>query len=126
MKVICAQLDILWEDKESNYVKVRGMIDKLRPDLGALLVLPEMFSTGFSMNVQKIKEGNPSATEQFLSKIARLYKIYVIAGLVTQGADGKGKNEAVVIDTQGNTILRYSKLHPFTLGGEAQHYSAGD
>jgi omega-amidase len=126
MKVICAQLDILWEDKQSNYTKVRGMIDKLRPDPGALLVLPEMFSTGFSMNVEKIKEGIPSATEQFLGTIARLYRIYVIAGLVTQGADGKGKNEAVVLDAEGKTILRYSKLHPFALGGEAQHYSAGD
>jgi predicted amidohydrolase len=126
MKVICAQLDIAWEEKQSNFAKVRGMVDKLRPDAGALLVLPEMFSTGFSMNVAKIKEGAPSQTEQFLGAIARLYSIYIIAGVVTQGADGKGKNEAIVIDIQGRTILRYSKLHPFSLGGESQHYTAGD
>src|SRR3954463_7347381 len=126
MKVICAQLNIVWEDREANYAKVRAMIDKLRPEPGALLVLPEMFSSGFSMNVGKVKEAVPSGTEQFLGPIARLYSIYIIAGLVTQGADGKGRNEAVVIDIQGATILRYSKLHPFTLGGEAQHYSAGD
>src|SRR2546421_8351527 len=126
MKVICAQLDILWEERQSNYAKVRGMIDKFRPDPGALLVLPEMFSSGFSMNVAKIKEGSPSQTEQFLGAIARLYSIYIIAGVVTLGADGKGRNEAVVIDIQGRPILRYAKLHPFTLGGESQHYSAGD
>ncbi|HUS36268.1 MAG TPA: carbon-nitrogen family hydrolase [Verrucomicrobiae bacterium] len=126
MKVICAQLDIAWEERQANFAKVRAMVDKFRPDAGALLVLPEMFSSGFSMNVAKVKEGTPSATEQFLGAIARLYSIYVIAGVVTQGADGKGKNEAIVIDIQGRTILRYSKLHPFTLGGESQHYSAGD
>jgi omega-amidase len=126
MKVICAQLDIAWEEKQSNFAKVRGMIDKFRPDAGALLVLPEMFASGFSMNVGKIKEGTPSQTEQFLGAIARLYSIYIIAGVVTQGADGKGKNEAIVIDIQGKTLLRYSKLHPFSIGGEAQHYSAGD
>ena len=124
--MICAQLDIAWEEKQSNFAKVRAMVDKLRPDAGALLVLPEMFSTGFSMNVAKIKEATPSQTEQFLGAIARLYSIYIIAGVVTQGAEGKGKNEAIVIDIQGRTILRYSKLHPFSLGGETQHYTAGD
>jgi omega-amidase len=126
MKVICAQLDIVWEERQQNYAKVRALVDEFRPDAGALLVLPEMFSSGFSMNVTKIKEGSPSQTEQFLGAIARLYSIYIIAGEVTIGADGKGRNEAVVIDIQGRTILRYAKLHPFSIGGESQHYSAGD
>jgi omega-amidase len=126
MKVICAQLDIEWEDRQANYAKVRTAIDRLRPEPGALLVLPEMFASGFSMNVAKIKEENPSATEHFLAEIARLYRIFIVGGLVTQGSHGKGRNQAVVVDDQGRTILRYSKLHPFTLGGEAQHYSAGD
>ena len=94
MKVVCAQLDIIWEERQANFAKVRGMIDKLRPDPGALLILPEMFASGFSMNVAKIKEPTPSPTEQFLGAIARLYSIYIVAGLVTQGSDGKGKNEA--------------------------------
>lgn len=126
MKVICAQLDIAWEERQPNYAKVRAMIDKFRPEAGAMLVLPEMFSSGFSMNVAKIKEASPSQTEQFLGAIARLYSIYIIAGEVTMGPDGKGRNEAVVLDIQGRPILRYTKLHPFSIGGESQHYSAGD
>jgi predicted amidohydrolase len=125
MKVICAQLDILWEDKQANFAKARGMVEKLQPEPGALLVLPEMFATGFSMDVAKIKEETPSATEQFLGNLARHYNIHIVAGLVTLGADGKGRNEAVVINAEGITILRYAKLHPFTLGGESQHYTAG-
>src|SRR5436190_24363789 len=107
MKVICAQLNIVWEERQANYAKVRAMVDQLRPEPGALLVLPEMFSSGFSMNVAKVKETIPSQTEQFLGAIARLYSIYIVAGLVTQGADGKGRNEAVVIDIQGGAILGY-------------------
>ena len=126
MQVIGVQLDIAWEDKGASIDRARRLIDAARPQRGALIVLPEMFSTGFSMNVAKIKEGSPSQTEQFLGAIARLYSIYIIAGVVTQGADGKGRNEAIVIDIQGKTILRYSKLHPFSLGGESQHYTAGD
>jgi len=126
MKVLCAQLDITWEERQSNYVKVRAMVDQYRPEAGSLLVLPEMFSSGFSMNVSKIKEGNPSQTEQFLGAIARLYSIYIVAGEVTLGPDGKGRNDAVVFDIQGRPILRYTKLHPFSMGGESQHYSGGD
>src|SRR3954466_1445086 len=110
MKVICVQIDIAWEDRSANFAKVRAMIDKFRPEPGALLVLPEMFPSGFSMNVAKIREENPSATEQFLAEIARLYRVFIVAGLVTQGSDGKGRNQAVVVDDQGRTILRYSKL----------------
>jgi len=126
MKVICVQLDIAWEDRSTNFAKVRAMIDKFRPDPGALLVLPEMFASGFSMNVSKIKEEAPLTSEEFLGEIARLYRVFIIAGLATQGSDGKGRNQAVAVDDQGKTFLRYSKLHPFTLGGEAQHYSAGN
>ncbi|HEY6228241.1 MAG TPA: nitrilase-related carbon-nitrogen hydrolase, partial [Verrucomicrobiae bacterium] len=82
MKVICAQLDIQWEERQANYARVRAMIDRLRPEPGALLVLPEMFSSGFSMNVAKVKEGTPSQTEQFLAAIARLFSIYIVGGLV--------------------------------------------
>lgn len=126
MKVYCAQLDIVWEEREANYAKVRGMVANARPEAGSLLVLPEMFSSGFSMNVAKVKEESPSRTEGVLAEVAREHGIFIVAGLVTEGVDGKGRNEAVVMDGEGRVILRYTKLHPFTFGGETKHYSAGN
>jgi omega-amidase len=126
MKIYCAQLNIVWEERQANYAKVRAMVDKARPEAGSLLVLPEMFSSGFSMDVAKVREAVPSQTEQLLGVIARMHSIYIVAGQVTMGPDGKGRNEAVVLDIQGRAIMRYHKLHPFSIGGENQHYTAGD
>ena len=56
MQLIGIQLDIVWEDKAANFAKVRELAAAARPEPGALLVLPEMFSTGFSMNVDGIHE----------------------------------------------------------------------
>ncbi|MEJ7713273.1 MAG: nitrilase-related carbon-nitrogen hydrolase [Pyrinomonadaceae bacterium] len=49
----------------------------------------------------------------------------MMGGLVTSGAQGRGRNECVVYAPDGAEVVRYSKLHPFTLAGEAQAYVAG-
>ncbi|MDX1952062.1 MAG: carbon-nitrogen family hydrolase [Verrucomicrobiota bacterium] len=126
MKVVCCQINIDWEDRQSNFARVRALIDKLRPSRNSLLILPEMFSSGFSMNVEAIHEQSPSKTEAFLGAAARLHEINIIAGLVTRGEDGKGRNEAVIFNTEGKAIRRYAKIHPFTISGEAEHYTGGD
>ncbi len=121
--VVCAQLDLVWEDKIANYDKARKWLDGVEP--GSLVLLPEMFPTGFSMNVAAISEGTPSETERFLSELARERGICLVAGVVTPGDDGRGRNEAVVFDAEGKLLSRYCKLHPFTFGGESQHYQRG-
>ncbi len=125
MKVYACQLDIIWEDKPANFEKVRSLVLSAQPDPGSLFVLPEMFSTGFSMNVQAIAEEATPGTEEFLRDLARQWKIYIQAGLVTQGPDGKGLNQAVVISPDGQELTRYTKIHPFTLGGELASYQRG-
>lgn len=125
MKVIGCQLDIVWENKKANYAKVRSLLEAAPPERGALLLLPEMFATGFSMNVQAIQEGIPSETEAFLATLAREHGVYVMGGVVSPGAQDRGRNESVVFNPQGRLLARYCKQHPFSLGGESQHYEAG-
>ena len=50
----------------------------------------------------------------------------MVAGVVTRNADGRGRNEAVVIDPTGHEVARYCKRQPFTLGGESRAYVAGN
>jgi predicted amidohydrolase len=126
MQVVCCQLNIVWENKPTNYATVRSMLATADPAAGALVVLPEMFSTGFSMNVAGIAEGVPSETVGFLSDTARAFGVWLIGGVVTVGADGRGRNEAVVVDPSGDEVARYQKIHPFTFGEEGEHYSGGD
>ncbi|MGE5611551.1 MAG: nitrilase-related carbon-nitrogen hydrolase [Bacillota bacterium] len=48
-----------------------------------------------------------------------------MGGVVTTAADGRGRNEAVVFSPEGEEVACYQKIHPFTFGGEANHYAAG-
>src|SRR5580765_3402453 len=91
MKVVCCQFNVAWEDKLANYAKVRSMLEASKIPAGSLVVLPEMFSTGFSMNVSAIREESPSKTESFLSACAQDFEVFVLAGLVTAAADGRGR-----------------------------------
>ena len=126
MRVICCQLDCVWEDKAASHARVRALLAASPVPEGALLVLPEMFSTGFSMDVEAIHEGEARESERFLAQTAREHRIFVTGGVVTRGADGRGRNQSLTFDPAGQEIARYSKIHPFTLGAETAHYSAGE
>src|SRR3954471_23644355 len=124
MKIYGVQLDIAWEDKPANHAKVRKLLEKTRPEEGSLIVLPEMFDTGFTMEVAKVSDEKSGATRKFLSDIARELGVFIVGGLVNSDSKS-GKNKAAVFDPKGAEILRYQKIHPFPRGGEARCYSAG-
>jgi omega-amidase len=123
--VLALQMDIAWKDKAANHRRVRELLAANRPPEGALVVLPEMFATGFCMDVVDISETDDPQTEGFLGELAREYGVFIVAGVVTTGSDGRGRNEAVVVTPIGEVLDRYHKIQPFT-GGERASYSAGD
>lgn len=125
MKVYAVQHDITWEDKASNFDKVGTFLESVQPLPGSLIVLPEMFATGFSKDLSKTRETSQRETEHFLKVIAQEYQCWVIGGLVGEGSDGRGRNEALVIDRHGNEVIRYVKIQPFTGGDEHLVHEAG-
>jgi predicted amidohydrolase len=126
VNVIALQFDIAWENKSANFEKVRRLLAQASPEKDSLVVLPEMFATGFSMNVNAIAESYGGETEQFLVVIATAFGIHLIAGAAMRGRDGKVRNKALVFSPEGKLIAFYAKMHPFTPGGEAEHYTAGE
>jgi len=126
MNVIGLQLDVVWENKSANHAKVLAMIEKAKPQPGSLVVLPEMFATGFSMNVSAIHDSDSHETQDFLAQTAADYRIYLLGGVVTKDQTGRGRNECVVFSTDGREIARYTKQYPFTIGGESDCYVAGE
>ncbi|HTU24795.1 MAG TPA: nitrilase-related carbon-nitrogen hydrolase [Pirellulales bacterium] len=126
MHIIACQLDIHWEDKEANFAAVRAMLGSAAPAEPTLIVLPEMFAVGFSMQVDRTAEPVGGDTDQFVAALAREHKAYVMAGVVGRAADGRGRNEALIVDPRGQEIARYVKLNPFSLGGETKHYARGE
>lgn len=125
MRVIGIQLDIAWEDKPANFKKVQSLLKPLDIAPGSLIVLPEMFATGFSMNVAGIFEEEEGMTFAFLKHLAQRYRSFAVGGLVTRAPDGRGRNEAVVADPGGTIHARYRKMHPFSLAGEHRYYEPG-
>jgi predicted amidohydrolase len=125
LKVYCVQHDIVWENKAANHTRVRALLERAEPAAGSLIILPEMFSTGFSMNVAATNDSVARETQLFLAALAQQFNAYVLGGVVTEGAQGKGRNECVIYTPQGEELARYCKIRPFTLGGEADNYEAG-
>jgi omega-amidase len=125
MKIIGCQPDIQWEDKEANHAKIRRLLEKAVPSRDSLIVLPEMFATGFSMNVDFITDDRDRCTQKFLSRLAAEYKAFILAGVVTRCEDGRGLNQSVIYKPSGRELARYSKMHPFSYAGETDHYAPG-
>lgn len=126
MHLALVQPDTAWEDREANFRRVDALLARRPPPAGALVVLPEMFAVGFSMNVAAIHEGEARPTERFLADLARRYDACVVGGLVTRGADGRGRNEALAVGPDGAVLARYAKIHPFSYAGETDHYTSGE
>ena len=119
------QLDCIWEDKAANFDRVRQLLFETPPSKDALVVLPEMFSTGFSTDTQKTLQGPAKEDEAFLRVVALEYGCYVVGGLISQGFSGKCQNQSVVLSPSGDILTRYVKIQPFNLGGEGAAHEAG-
>ncbi|BCB95927.1 amidohydrolase [Dissulfurispira thermophila] len=126
MKIALIQLNIAWESKKVNYEKAEFFAKKATKEKCDVIVFPEMFNTGFSMNVSAIAESENGETNLVLSEIAKKYSIYLIAGFpVKEQDEEKGRNIAVVYDRKGIRITTYTKIHPFSFSDEDKYYIAG-
>ncbi|MCW0217565.1 MAG: carbon-nitrogen family hydrolase [Prosthecobacter sp.] len=125
MHIHAIQLDSVWEDKKANFNKVRSMLNATPPTPGALIVLPEMFATGFSCNLKQTMEPLGGETQSFLQEIAIQWQCAVLGGVVTPGPNGQGFNQALAIGPDGQELTRYTKMRPFSLGGESEVHCPG-
>jgi predicted amidohydrolase len=126
MNVYGCQFNVCWEDKTSNFETVARMIQDLKPVPGSLVALPELFATGFSMNSGKIAEAINGETASFLSQTARENNIWLVGGAAIRQGDQKPGNDALVFNPQGERVVDYAKMRPFSPGGEHKAYRAGE
>jgi predicted amidohydrolase len=126
MQIVAVQIDMVWQNKPANHEKVRALLADAAIEENALIILPEMFDTGFSMNIEATAQSAARESESFLREIARQYQSTVLAGVVGSIFDGKAPNLAVAFAPDGTELVRYQKMQPFTLSGEDVKYGAGD
>jgi len=124
MRVAAIQHDIAWEQPERTRDHVRPLIAKAAADGARLIVLAEMFATGFSMQPERIAEDEGGPSEQYLLDAAAEHDAYLVASIAQRGPDGNYRNNAIVA-TPAGTVTRYAKIHPFSFAGEHERYTAG-
>jgi predicted amidohydrolase len=125
VKVAAIQHDISWEDGPATREHVAPLIAQAARAGARLIVLTEMYATGFSMHPERIAEDEGGPNEQFLIDRAAEHDAYLIASIAQQGADGGYRNNAVVA-APDSMVRRYAKIHPFSYSGEHEHYTAGN
>jgi predicted amidohydrolase len=125
VKVAAIQHDIVWEEPERTREQVQPMIADAAAQGARLIVLSEMYATGFSMHPDRIAEDEGGPNEQFLVDQAVQHDAYVAASIAQRGADGQYRNNAIVAAPDGQVVARYAKIHPFSYAGEHERYAAG-
>jgi predicted amidohydrolase len=124
MKIAALQHDIVFEDAVATRAHVAPMIAQAGAAHARIIVLTEMFATGFSMCPERFAEDEGGPSEQFLIDQAHEHEAWLIASIAQRGADGRYRNNAVVAGPDGS-VSRYSKIHPFSYAHEHEHYAAG-
>jgi omega-amidase len=122
LKVSLIQTELFWENKTQNLNHFSELIDNLTDETD-VIVLPEMFTTGFSMQPKLFAETMSGETLKWMLQKAK-EKNAVITGSIIIEEAGKYFNRLIWAQPNGE-IFYYDKRHLFTLSGEEQHYTAG-
>jgi omega-amidase len=125
MEVHLCQLNCVWENRAASQDRARRLLEAARPGKDSLIVLPEMFATGFSTNLGITCQTAAREDEAFLREIALGHESTVMGGVVSPAPSGKGFNQSVTFDPAGNEVARYSKIQPFLLGAEGECHDPG-
>ncbi|MGB8376504.1 MAG: amidohydrolase [Salegentibacter sp.] len=122
LRIAILQVNLKWEDARENRSLFTKEIEALSDEV-ELIVLPEMFTTGFSMNAKVLAEKTDGATLQWMREMAQQKKS-AITGSVIIEENGQYYNRLFFVFPDGS-YEKYDKRHTFTLAGEDKTYSAG-
>lgn len=122
LNVTIIQPDIVWEDKEANLAHYSHLIGSIE-GTKELVVLPEMFSTGFSMAPGRLAESMEGQTVSWMRETAKAHRILLTGSLIIEEA-ASYYNRIVWMQPDG-IYSTYDKRHLFGYAGEDDHYSPG-
>ena len=122
MKVLIVQTTLHWEQPEINRTHIAKLISEKASEAD-LVVLPEMFTSGFTMNPKLVAETMLGDTIKWMRKLSQQYQTAITGSLVIL-ENGHYYNRLVFVHPNGD-IDQYDKRHTFTLAREHEHYTAG-
>ncbi|WP_215223319.1 amidohydrolase [Echinicola shivajiensis] len=122
LKVALIQTDLYWQDREANLAMLEEKIWPLKGKVD-LIVLPEMFPTGFSMETEKLAEPMNFTTTKWMKQMAAQSKAVVTGSLIIK--DGERYFNRLLWVTPEGEIEHYDKRHLFRMAKEDDYFSAG-
>ena len=123
LHIVLIQFDIQWEDPLSN----RTLIEDRFAELGEvpdLVILPEMFTTGFTMNVSAMAETMSGESVKWMMRSAKTWDCEILGSLIIE-EEGRYFNRLLWVGPDG-VKLKYDKRHLFAMAGEDKVFSAGN
>jgi predicted amidohydrolase len=123
LKIALIQANLVWQNAEQNRNNFSEKINQISEHVD-LIVLPEMFSTGFSLQPTSLAETMQGETVQWMQKTA-YEKQCAIGGSVIISEENKYYNRFLFVHPSGK-IEHYNKRHLFTLAGEEKVYTQGN
>mgnify|MGYP005624928607 CR=1 FL=1 len=121
LKIVGIQAELFWENPTENRSHFEREIDKIN-DID-LIILPEMFTTGFTMNPNSVAETMDGISITWMKEIAINKQIAITGSLVIK-ENNNFYNRLVFVHPSGK-IETYDKRHSFTLAGEDKVYTSG-
>ncbi|MFV3387933.1 amidohydrolase [Pseudomonas sp. NY15364] len=123
LELALIQTTLAWHDPAANREHFQTLLEQAR---GAdLVILPEMFTTGFSMESAELAEPEVGPSSIWLREQAQRIGAVICGSLIIQAADGSYRNRLLWARPDGS-FAYYDKRHLFRMAGEHKHYSAGD
>jgi omega-amidase len=123
MRITTVQTQLVWEDKNANYQHIENLLSGIKRGDTDVIVLPEMFSTGFSMQPERLAEPLEGSALYFLKRKAWELDAVITGSFICEDK-GNYYNRLVWMQPDGN-FQTYDKRHRFTLAGEDKHYTEG-
>jgi predicted amidohydrolase len=123
LRVATIQSRLHWENPEANLAQFTAKLQAISQPVD-VIVLPEMFTTGFSMNTALAEEpGGP--TMQWMHEQAQLKNASICGSMMLRNKHNEVYNRLIWMNPEG-TYVAYNKKHLFSIGSEHQHYKPGN
>jgi omega-amidase len=127
LHIAAVQTALHWENPDANrrhfsaiFREMAADEDEMRPNL---IVLPEMFSTGFSMSPERLAEMPGGPTTQWMQEQASLHNAAITGSIIIK--ENNHYYNRLLWVAPGGEVKYYNKRHLFRMGGEDKHYTAG-
>lgn len=132
LTITLIQTDLVWENKKANLELLSKKIESIK-EKTEIIILPEMFSTGFTMNVEKLAEGMNGETIQWMKKTAAEKKVIITGSLIIKEKDPSPSERAegeiffnrLIWMLPNGEYGTYDKRHLFAYGNEHTKFTPG-